>query len=418
MKPVIDTGLVALYEGDSLNLAQILPADSIDAIVTDPPAGIEFMGKAWDDFSAKEATASGTQTEAWGKFGKTPYARGATPRYTERKGTRDLTARENFIASMTDVMAEAFRVLKPGGHALIWALPRTSHWTTTAVEDAGFEVRDVITHHFGSGFPKSLNVAKAIDEEEAAKRWQGWGTALKPASEHWILARKPLIGTVAENVLAHGTGALNVDACRVEAKGRPLIISLGGPSSGVYGWQLSNSRAAGTTDQGRWPANLVLSHADACEDGACAEGCPVAEMDAQSGTLKSGAQKASSPLPRTQGTTFKPTNAPRYTRDVPADSGGASRFFYCAKAPKSDKTAGGAVENYHPTVKNTDLMGWLIKLITPPNGVVLDLFTGSGSTGVAAVEGGFRFVGVERDAGYVQIAAGRLRQAMCLAAGT
>ncbi|NCC59251.1 MAG: site-specific DNA-methyltransferase, partial [Synergistales bacterium] len=179
-----------LYHGDCLEIMKTLEAGSVEAVVTDPPAGIAFMGKSWD---------------------------------------RDKGGRDNWIAWMEQVARECLRLIKPGGHALVWALPRTSHWTAMAWENAGWEVRDRIAFAFGSGFPKALDVGKAIDamagnnpitapSTEAAKQWDGWKSALKPAIEDWWLFRKPLDGTIAGNVLKHGVGALNVEACRVRTK--------------------------------------------------------------------------------------------------------------------------------------------------------------------------------------------------------
>jgi site-specific DNA-methyltransferase (adenine-specific) len=353
----------------------------------------------------------------------------------------DKGGRRQWIAWMASVMAEALRVLKPGGHALVWALPRTSHWTATALEDAGFEVRDCLVHVFGSGFPKSQNVAIAIDKSKGAmgargrrasfvgnlaqgedvdramampahepitdlaKQWQGWGTALKPASEHWWLVRKPLIGTVAASVERYGTGALNIDASRVPAQGRPLIESKAEKSVSAYGDGLNGSRAVGLTDTGRWPPNLLLSHTEDCAEGACADGCAVAEMDRQSGTTKSRIGKPRGSATSGDGWGMTATGA-EYE-----DSGGASRFFpmfrYQAKPSKSEKGA----TNVHPTVKPIALMDWLIRLVTPPGGVVLDPFLGSGTTGVAAVKGGFGFIGIEREAEYLAIARARIEAA-------
>lgn len=405
-----------LRRGDCLEQLRQLDADSIDAIVTDPPAGIGFMGKAWD---------------------------------------HDKGGRRQWTAWMESVMTECLRVLKPGGHALIWAIPRTSHWTATAIEDAGFEVRDVVTHHFGSGFPKSLDVSKAIDKAagaerevvgrkadpryrspvaatsgsplgniaprpnavvnyekagwvtapatEAARQWQGWGTALKPASEHWILARKPLAEpNVASNVLEHGTGALNIDGCRVGSD----VVGWGGAAAGGNTWNEENCGLAKGGDArpvtGRFPANLILSHSDMCEDGACHEPCPVAEMDRQSGITKSGFMKAGT---QREGIGYHGGLGTTVRNDTHGDSGGASRFFYVAKAPKRDRGEG----NTHPTVKSTVLMAYLCRLVTPPGGTVLDPFMGSGSTGVAALREGFRFIGIEREAEYYGIAKTRIR---------
>ena len=197
---------------------------------------------------------------------------------------------------------------------------------------------------------------------DAARRWNGWGTALKPASEHWTLARKPLIGTVAENVLMHGTGALNIDECRITTDDT-LVRKLGKSTTSASGWTSTKRSAVAGKDGGRWPANLVLD-----EEAATM-------LDEQSGAVD-----------------------------------GASRFFYVAKSSQREKNAGlpDGLENNHPTVKSLALMRWLVKLITPPGGVVLDPFAGSGSTGCATLQEGFRFVGIERDAGSCQIAAARL----------
>jgi site-specific DNA-methyltransferase (adenine-specific) len=319
-------------------------------------------------------------------------------------------------------------VLKPGGHALVWALPRTSHWTATALEDAGFEVRDCLVHIFGSGFPKSHNLDGA---------WTGWGTALKPASEHWWLCRKPFETTVAANVERYGTGALNIDASRVESDGshkRPFQPT--NNSRAVYGVQSSFQPK---NAEGRWPPNLLLSHTESCEEGACADDCAVAEMDRQSGTSKSAVRKGGVGEhldPSQEGWRFKRAEGGF------EDSGGASRFFpvfrYQAKPSRKEREAGlrktivrtGMVSvmptddqgkqrdrfskvaaNTHPTVKPIALMEWLIRLITPPGGVVLDPFLGSGTTGVAAVKGGFGFIGIDREAEYLAIAKARIEAA-------
>ena len=345
----------------------------------------------------------------------------------------DRGGRKEWIEWMTKVMKECLRVLKPGAHALVWALPRTSHWTATALEDAGFEIRDIITHHFGSGFPKSLNVGKAIlalegqncetdqktlkniagdDKKAISDAWEGWGTALKPASEHWILCRKPISEkTVAKNVLRHGTGGINIDDSRISTDER----------------------------EGRWPANLILSHSDACGN-KCAEDCPVRTIDNQSGTTTSCRSKKYHDGYSSDGvaTFIEGVSTPDNQYD---DSGGASRFFYCVKPSRSEKEEGldefeikhvtcrpnsdnGSIrhkstsikeklhgrigKNPHPTVKAVKLMEYLIQLITPQKGKVLDPFMGSGSTGIAAVTVGFDFVGIEKDADYFKIAEARI----------
>ena len=327
--------------GDALELLQGLDDASVDAVVTDPPSGISFMGKAWDS----------------------------------DKGGRDA-----WVAWLAEIMREALRVTKPGGHALVWALPRTQHWTATAVEDAGWEVRDVVMHVFGSGFPKSRNLPG------------GWGTALKPSHEAWILARKPLTGTVAATVLAHGTGALNIDGCRVGTYGgtKDTPTGQGKKKGDIF------SLGATKTQQinaGRWPPHLLLTHAAACGD-TCADGCPVAEMDAQSGRLVSGSRKAGEHAP-----VGYMGSKPGAMPEINGDAGGASRFFpvfrYVAKPSTAEKSAGLDGRNTHATVKPLQLMRWLCRLITPPGGLVLDPFAGSGTTGAAAMAEAFSFIGAE-----------------------
>jgi site-specific DNA-methyltransferase (adenine-specific) len=257
------------------------------------------------------------------------------------------------------------------------------------IEDAGFEIRDMIAWVYGSGFPKSLNVAKAIGEDDpAAIQWQGWGTAIKPALEPITVARKPLAGTVAANVLAWGTGAINVDGGRVgTGEARPLLEHTGRDGK-VFGAGLEGSRAIGTTNIGRFPANLI-------HDGSDEVVWLFPETGASSATARNnGAREGNS----------KGADLPHTTHGHDDNGGSAARFFYCAKASKADR--GG--DNKHPTVKPTDLMRYLCRLVTPPGGVVLDPFTGSGSTGKAATLEGFRFIGIEREAEYVQIAKARI----------
>lgn len=409
-------GVPTLHHGDCLDVLRTLPDASVDSVVTDPPAGIAFMGKAWDE---------------------------------------DKGGRRQWIAWMAEVMSECLRVLKLGGHALVWALPRTSHWTATALEDAGFEVRDCLVHVFGSGFPKSQNVAIAIDKSngsmgargrrasfvgnlaqgeeverakampahepitDLAKQWQGWGTALKPASEHWWLVRKPLIGTVAANVERYGTGALNIDASRVQYASEADMDAARVPQPDLTTAKHIRTGFDATArngevfdpSKGRWPPNLLLSHTEDCTEGACADGCAVAEMDRQSGTLKGRKNLSESVASKVTPVLYGPMrrhSGLEYNYD---NGGGASRFFpvfrYQAKPSRSEKGA----TNAHPTVKSIALMDWLIRLVTPPGGVVLDPFLGSGTTGVAAVKGGFGFIGIEREAEYLAIARARIEAA-------
>ena len=360
--------MVILHLGDCFDVLRTMPDACVDSVVTDPPAGIAFMGKEWDDFRRARNEADVGRDSIGGRMSA----------HAPEIGRRSRAA---FIAWLTEIMRECLRCLKPGGHALIWALPRTAHWTATAVEDAGFEIRDVVAHMFGTGFPKSYN----LRGEHVGK-----GTALKPGREDWILARKPLDGTVAENVLRFGTGALNVDGCRVESPGG--IASAGGmlgASTPLGGWSPTNA--------GRWPANVVLD-----VDAALA-------LNEQSGWSRSTVAVRH----RSGGKTCHTGAAKPPLPDLGyCDTGGASRFFYVAKSSRAEREAGVATNgdrgNRHPTVKAIALMRWLCRLITPPDGVVLDPFVGSGSTGCAAVLEGFRFVGIEREPEYVAMARARI----------
>jgi len=351
-----------LHCGNSKELLKTLEDNSIDSIVTDPPYELGFMGKKWD--------ASG-------------------------------------IAYDVELWHECLRVLKPGGHLLAFSGSRTYHRMTVAIEDAGFEIRDQIMWLYGSGFPKSHNVGK----QENCEEWNGWGTALKPAHEPICVARKPLIGTVAENVLTHGTGGINVDGCRVHGskESYEYDIKRSGYKDGANHVMKANKDIKFNVPiikhhdhntlkyvfRGRWPANII-------HDGS-------AEVLA---------------------------GFPSDEKQSPA------RFFYCAKASKKDRDEGldgfeerdgghyaqddwsrqnmgntpdamrAKVRNHHPTVKPTDLMRYLCRLVTPPNGVILDPFLGSGSTGKAAIYEGFQFVGFDLSAEYVEISRARIEYAM------
>jgi DNA modification methylase len=369
-----------IHHGDNREVLKNLANNSIDSVVTDPPYELGFMGKSWD------ATGVAYSVELW---------------------------------------QEVMRVLKPGGHLLAFSGSRTYHRMAVAIEDAGFEIRDQIMWIYGSGFPKSHDVSKGIDKSAGAERevvatdtkarstsgnsalptvggetvyqtwditapataeakqWQGWGTALKPAHEPIVVARKPLIGTVAANVLTYGTGGLNIDASRVGSEGGTFKASKPeGISNGIYGEGINGKVDIGELNAGRWPANVI-------HDGIESEW---------------------------------------------------SKFFYCAKASKRDRNEGldgfeakrdydgrqeggvggsnprnctnTAKVNHHPTVKPTDLMRYLCRLVTPPNGTVLDPFMGSGSTGKAAVYEGFNFVGIEMTDEYLPIAKARIEFAV------
>ncbi|QBP31352.1 DNA methylase [Mycobacterium phage Dulcie] len=315
---------VDLRLGDCRDILTELEDASVDAILTDPPYELAFMGKKWDN--------SG-------------------------------------IAFDVEMWEQCLRVLKPGGHLLAFGGSRTWHRLAVAIEDVGFEIRDSIAWLYGSGFPKSLDVSKAIDKAAGAERevrqWQGWGTTLKPAFEPIVVARKPLVGTVAANVLEHGTGALNIDACRIG------------------------------TAQGRWPTNVVLDDTQA------------SELDAQTGIQKSGtAVQRNGGGQKIFGGIAGGENSAGARPDAGYnDEGGASRFFpvfkYQAKAPTKErpKVDGAA----HPTVKPLALMRWLVKLATPPGGVVLDPFAGSGTTVEACLLEGFDCIAIENEADYIPL---------------
>lgn len=374
-----------LHHGNCLDILRTIPDASVDAVVTDPPYGLSFMGKRWD-----------------------------------------------YDVPSVEIWEQCLRVLKPGGYLLAFAGTRTQHRMAVRIEDAGFEIRDMIAWMYGSGFPKSLDVSKALDKAagaerevvgqwkptgtarpskgkshsaakttadcgydpdtsamvditapatDEAKQWQGWGTALKPAMEPITMARKPFKGTVADNVQAYGTGAINIDGCRI---GDEEIIQ-----HRPDGWRGFSKLQDGTAHDytesstiGRWPANVLH---DGCED-------------------------------------------------VLRGMGEAARFFYTPKACKEDRDDGcemmearqyshdgrtkplenayqsneSEARNFHPTVKPTDLMCYLCRMVTPPGGIVLDPFTGSGSTGRGAVLEGFRFIGCEMDADYIKIAKARI----------
>ena len=373
---------VTLYLGNCLDVLKTMESDSVDSIVTDPPAGISFMNKHWDT---------------------------------------DHGHRDQWIAYFAEIAKECLRVIKPGGHALVWAIPRTSHWTATAWENGGWEVRDRIIYCFGSGFPKSHNISKAIDKlatapaTDAAKQWDGWGTALKPAVEDWWLLRKPLSeDTIAENVLEYGVGGLNIDKCRIEyINDKDKTQALAGDAFKRKdltdkGWSRPwmedqsridqiNQEAKERAQLGRWPANLIHD----------------------------GSEEVTELFPDTGGSTYKAPNArlrkghklveSNGTSNAPdsyGDSGSAARFFYTAKASKSDRNEGLTIKNTHATVKPTSLMQYLCRLITPPDGIVLDPFMGSGSTGKACMLEGFRFIGIDMEEEYVAIARARIVHAL------
>ncbi len=402
--------MIQIINGDCLEKMRELPENSVDSIVTDPPYELGFMGKSWDNTG---------------------------------------------IANSKEMWREAMRVLKPGGHLLAFSGTRTYHRMASAIEDAGFEVRDMIEWVYGSGFPKSLNIGKAVDKLQGNEReethketkadstyhtqnvgetitgtstysvtkgtseWEGWGTALKPAHEPICMARKPLAEkTVAENCLKWGTGGINIDESRVE--GEPTPINKLENWSG-FGQEKRPDYVQEINTQGRFPANLIHDNSE-----------EVRECFPDS---KGGA------FPKTHGSSGFVSPEEKESRLEMNDSGNASRFFksiiYQAKASKSERNKGceGLEETYkkriwaqselsktdfgnqankhpttnsHPTVKPIALMSYLIKMVTPKGGTVLDPFMGTGSTGVAAKENGFSFIGIDMTPEYVEIASKRI----------
>lgn len=365
-----------LHRGDCIEAMRGMPESSVDAIVTDPPYHLTTDKKGGTGPASVNL--------------ESPYGRSRVT-----TGFMGMTWDGGDIAFRPEVWREALRVLKPGGHLLAFGGSRTYHRLAAAIEDAGFEIRDQIMWIYGSGFPKSHNLDGA---------WSGWGTALKPAHEPICVARKPLCGTVAANVLAHGTGALNIDGCRIatadnlnggayaEAGGRIVSGSLHAGSG-----MKQPGKTVGTKfvqPAGRWPANVI-------HDGSAEVLQAFPDAKGQQGDLKETGR------PRPSSGRFGDMAPPRAHPARIETETSAARFFYCAKASKSDRGA----ENSHPTVKPTDLMRYLCRLVTPAGGLVLDPFMGSGSTGKAAILEGFRFVGCELSTEYIEIARARIQHA-------
>jgi len=427
VKPYLSDPDFVLYCGDAREVLRKLPAASVDAIVTDPPYGISFMGKHWDRFDIDKRVGKRDVSKLGVRLTGSPdsgdrklIARtgSAFANAASQAGGYDFSVKGNraFQAWCEQWGTECLRILKPGGHALVFGGTRTYHRLASGLEDAGFEIRDCLCWLYGSGFPKSRNLG------------DGWGTALKPAFEPIVVARKPLIGTVAANVLEHGTGAINVDGCRIpHASPDDLATSHGknpgrndSVTSSVYG---ADRPQQSVNDAGRWPANLALDEETA------------SMLDEQSGELAPGA----SPPKKGLGSARVYGDAERagvIKEREPLDGGGASRFFYVAKTSRAERNAGlegfdeqdlrwsngdqnpgsfqadgtkRSAQNFHPTVKPIALMRWLVRLVTPPGGVIVDPFLGSGTTGIAAVLEGFRFTGVEREEDYLPIAEARIR---------
>lgn len=381
---------MSCLHGDLFEVLPSLDGDSFDACVTDPPYGIGFMGREWDTFkpeTVKSAAAMKQRKDPALLANQNIRGRKRSPALSPSQIEYDSAAGLRAFQEWTETWAvEVFRVLKPGAHLVVCGAPRSHHRMMCGLEEAGFVVRDCFAWLFGSGFPKSKNFG------------DGLGTALKPAHEPIALAWKPFKGTIGGNIAKWGTGALNIDACRIDAPSAQL---------------------------GRWPANVLLD-----EDAASL-------LDAQTGELVSGFMAA--------GTTREGLGYPgglggTVLRDTKGDRGGASRFYYVAKPSRSErdmgcadlptKTAGectdrkegsaglqnpragagrtGGGKNFHPTVKPVSLMRWLVRLVTPPDGIVLDPFLGSGTTAMACRYESRRFVGIEKEAEYLEIATRRI----------
>ena len=438
---------VTLLKGDCLKKLKELKDNSVDSVVTDPPYHLTSIVKRFgkeDSAKAQYGTDGAFQRASKGFMGK------------EWDG--------GDIAFRPDVWEECYRVLKPGGHLLAFSHSRTYHRMGVAVEDAGFEIRDQIMWIYGSGFPKSHNIGKSVDKLLGNERevigtkglnsfkgttmrnhygdynksfdevnkldrgftpYEGWGTALKPAHEPIVMARKPFKGTVAQNVLEWGTGGININESRIgyndnddprigkgyewESKAEP------------FGEAKTTEKKEGWNTQGRFPANIIFDE----EAGKI--------LDEQSGTTKSSKRGAHNNKKTEHTNTYTPPEAIYGDHNTYGDTGGASRFFYCPKAQKKDRNEGiehlpikrpdtrtdkgmGSFtekgvqpqHNSHPTVKPTDLMTYLVRLVTPKGGTVLDPFMGSGSTGKASVREGMNFIGIEREDEYMEIAKTRI----------
>ena len=398
-----------LFNGDCLDVLKTLPDNSVDSIVTDPPYGLSNQSQddivkcltAWLADEAYTHGSSGFMGKKW----------------------------DSFVPSPT-VWKECLRVLKHGGHIACFAGSRTQDLMGISLRLAGFELKETIMYIYGSGFPKGLDVAKGIQKLgliDEAKQWEGWNSQLKPAYEPIILARKPLDGTVVNNVLKHGVGGLNVDACRVGSEQRHNKSNFNQPNKTACAYMTQGSETQGRETQGRetqgrYPANLIH---DGSEEAT--GGMP---------WTKSGGNKHNDMRQHTGGSFGGGQMSAEYIYDA---GGSASRYFYCAKASNADRdeglegfelkqafgkngagkrlTVGGSKDvelprnNFHPTVKPTALMQYVTKLITPLNGTVLDPFMGSGSTGKACMLEGFNFTGIELSSEYLAIAEARIKHA-------
>lgn len=373
MRPYYSEELADVYHGDCIDVMRELPDGSVDAVVTDPPYGIRFMGESWDgaDIVKRQERGKATSPMPAGVGGPNGGYRSLAAE--AGRYNRTLKASLAFMDWCREWASECYRLLKPGGHLLAFGSPRCYHQLGMGIELAGFEVRDTIAWLFAQGFPKSLDVAKAIETKGGdARPWYGWGTALKPAFEPCVVARKPIAGSVAENVLTHGTGALNIDATRVDVEGSEL---------------------------GRWTTNVAL-------DVAAADA-----LDQQSGELsETKPHKFRRGATTGKGIGYGSGSTGGDAEITYEDSGGASRFFpafrYEAKASSAERPKVGGVQ--HPTVKPLDLMRWLVRLVAPQGATVLEPFAGSGTTIEACIAEGMRCVAIEREEQYLPLILDRI----------
>ena len=423
-------GGYTLICADNMDVMRGVVADTIDSVVSDPPYGLEFMGKDWDAPWKNQVTSDhlgGIEVCDEGTHASHPF----------RDGTKRITYGRSplFQVWCQEWAAELLRISKPGAHCAAFGGTRMWHRLACGVEDAGWDVRDTAAWVYGSGFPKSHDISKAIDRElgelhnreiisqtttvigvtslsskgvvsnvthskpatAAAAEWNGWGTALKPSYEPVIIARKPLVGTVAQNVMRYGTGGINVDGCRVGVEDMPVTPRDGQVISENRAMAAPNTgRIDCGTKTGRWPANLAHDGSDEVvrlfPEAGGGDNRGKCDGKRNGGFANIGADKGDS-IPNSE---------------VYADSGSAARFFYCSKASSDDRGYNGT----HPTVKPVDLMCWLVRLVTRKGGLVTDPFMGSGTTGVACVREGMRFIGIVKNPEYWETAVGRVQRAL------
>ena len=443
-----------VYNGDCLEVMETIDKCSVDSIVTDPPYHLTSI------------------VERFGKEGSAPAQFGTDGAFARAsKGFMGKEWDGGDIAFQSDTWRKCYELLKPGGHLIAFSGSRTYHRMAVAIEDAGFEIRDQCIWLYGSGFPKSHNIGKEVDKKMGNERvavgertrnvkpfnddngwnsnnttgdhiytkgnseWEGWGTALKPAHEPMVLARKPLSEkSVADNVMKHGTGAINIDGCRIEGEVKhpetmPDFRDQGEQSKAAIGvdklsfGQTSNAKRKQVVRKPR-SADGVWSDDNS---GMKSEGSEFADADPRgrwpSNVMHDGSEQIQEIFPKTVSTevsrqrTHKGIWSENKDDDgdyMPAygDHGNASRYFYCAKTSKDERKSGlgGEIKaNTHPTVKPVELMRYLVRLVTPKGGLVLDPFMGSGSTGMGAREEDFRFIGIEKEEEYYEIAKARIK---------